>query len=303
MNFYDEVNTILYLLIFQFKAIFLYWIAGVIAGSVVSVFAADKINGLIGRAGKRGYGLLAAIPAALLGAASPVCMYGTIPLIAVLGRKGVPQYLLAAFMVSSILINPNLFIFGFALGAPMALTRLALSLLAGIVAGLLVKLFFSRKALFNFNGFEEVGKSDDRSKTAVRLFKSIHRGIIKTAPYFLVGILLTALFDRYFPKELILNLFGSNAGFGVLLAASLGIPVYVCGGGTIPLIRDWMDAGMSPGSALAFMISGPATKITNLGAVKIILGVRNFSLYIAFNLIFAVAAGVITDIMIGDTPS
>ena len=303
MDFYKEVNIIFYLVIFQFKAIFLYWFAGVVAGSAASVFAAEKINSLIGRAGKRGYGLLAAIPAALLGTASPVCMYGTIPLIAVLGKKGVSQYLLVAFMVSSILINPNLFIFSFALGAPMALTRLALSILAGIVAGSLVKLFFDGKALFNFSGFEETRKSEDRSKPAIRLLKSIHRGIVKTAPYFLFGIFLTALFDRYFPKELILNLFGSNAGFGVLLAASLGIPVYVCGGGTIPMVRDWMDAGMSSGSALAFMITGPATKITNLSAVKIILGVKNFSLYIAFNLIFAVAAGVITDIMIGDTPS
>ena len=37
--------------------------------------------------------------------------------------------------------------------------------------------------------------------------------------------------------------------------------------------------GMSIGSAAAFMITGPATKITNLGALKIVLGVRRFLLY------------------------
>lgn len=297
MNLYNEVYEIIYLVIFQFKAIFLYWFAGILAGSAASVFAAERINSLIGGVGKRGYGLLAAIPAALLGAASPVCMYGTVPLIAVLGRKGVPQYLLASFMVSSILINPNLFIFSFALGAPMALARLALSLLAGIMAGLLVKFFFSRRDLFNFKGFDKIEKSDYGSKTVKKLLMSIHRGIVKTAPYFLVGILLTALFDRFFPKELILKLFGSNAGFGVLLAASLGVPVYVCGGGTIPMIREWMDVGMSPGSALAFMITGPATKITNLSAVKIILGIKNFILYIAFNMVFAIVSGAIVDMI------
>ena len=55
---------------------------------------------------------------------------------------------------------------------------------------------------------------------------------------------------------------------------------------------------MSPGSAVAFMITGPATKITNLGAVKIILGLRNFVLYIVFNIVFAVLAGLLTDIII-----
>ncbi len=297
MDLLKEAYTLFYLMIFQFKAIFPYWFAGVAAGSAISVFAGGGISSRLMGLGKRRYGLLAAIPAALLGAASPVCMYGTIPLLAVLGRKGVPQHLLAAFMVSSILINPNLFIFSFALGAPMAFARLALCLLAGITAGLLVKLFFNGKPFFDFNGFEEPEKSNDGSKSAIRLLKSVHRGIIKTGLYFLLGILLTALFDRYFPRELVTGLFGSNKGFGVLLAASLGVPVYLCGGGTIPLIRAWMLEGMSPGSALAFMITGPATKITNLGAVKIILGARNFGLYIAFNIVFAVAAGVIWDIM------
>jgi len=36
------------------------------------------------------------------------------------------------------------------------------------------------------------------------------------------------------------------------------------------------------GSAAAFMITGPATKITNLGALKIVLGAKRFFLYIAF---------------------
>ena len=52
---------------------------------------------------------------------------------------------------------------------------------------------------------------------------------------------------------------------------------------------------MSPGSALGFMISGPATKLTNLGAVKIILGTRNLLLYVAFNIAFAIASGLLLD--------
>ena len=39
------------------------------------------------------------------------------------------------------------------------------------------------------------------------------------------------------------------------------------------------------------MITGPATKITNLGAVKIVLGVKRFALYLAFTILFALATG------------
>ena len=43
--------------------------------------------------------------------------------------------------------------------------------------------------------------------------------------------------------------------------------------------------------AAAFMIAGPATKITNLSAVKIVLGAKRFTLYWAFTILFALAAG------------
>jgi uncharacterized membrane protein YraQ (UPF0718 family) len=49
------------------------------------------------------------------------------------------------------------------------------------------------------------------------------------------------------------------------------------------------------GSATAFMITGPATKITNLGAVKIILGMKNFILYIIFTILFALLSGFVVD--------
>ena len=54
-----------------------------------------------------------------------------------------------------------------------------------------------------------------------------------------------------------------------------GVSLYSCDGcGTIPLIRKWLMMGMSMGSASAFMITGPATKITNLGALKIVLEMK-----------------------------
>ncbi len=293
----DQLSEIAYWVVFQFRMIFPYWAAGTIAGSLISVFLSRKITALAGKPGLGKIGVLAVVPAALLGAASPICMYGTVPLIASLGRKGVPQYLLASFMVSSILINPNLFLFSFSLGAGIAVLRLVLCIVAGITAGILVKCFLNNRQLFSYDGFEDTKKKGCASGAAAKFFSDLNRAVLKTAPYLLAGILLAALFECYFPKDVIMDVFGRNKGFGVLMAASLGIPVYVCGGGTIPLLKAWLEAGMSPGSAVAFMITGPATKITNLGAVKIILGLRNFILYIVFNITFAITAGLLTDIL------
>ena len=53
---------------------------------------------------------------------------------------------------------------------------------------------------------------------------------------------------------------------------------------------------MSLGSAAAFMITGPATKITNLGALKIAVGWKRFLLYIGFVMLFSFLCGIIVNL-------
>ena len=116
---------------------------------------------------------------------------------------------------------------------------------------------------------------------------------------FLLGILLSALFQRYVPSESFAGLFGeANEGFGVLMAATIGVPLYACGGGTIPLLQAWLYDGMSMGSAAAFMLTGPSTKITNLGALKIVLGIKRFVLYLAFVMAFSFVTGMVVNLAI-----
>ena len=208
-----------------------------------------------------------------------------------IGRKGLKEHILVSFMISSILLNPNLLMLTFSLGAGIALFRLFSAVLAGFLAGTLVRLLFRKKNFFNFDSFNAESKEINKKG----FFININKMVLITFPYLLAGIIITALSDRYIPKGAVVSLFGENKGLGVLMAAALGVPVYVCGGGTIPLIGLWLDKGMSPGSAIAFMFTGPATKLNNLSAVKIILGIKNFLFYIAFNILFAVIMGYAAD--------
>lgn len=292
---FDELYFIFHFFIFQLKDFFPYWITGIIAGSLLSVFGSVKIGEMVAGLNTKNFSIRGIIIAALLGAASPLCMYGTVPLVAVLGRKGVAEYLIVAFMVSSILINPNLFIFSFALGMPLAIIRLFLSLLAGVIAGILIYLFFRKKKFFRFDDFHRKVKSPEKLPLIKLLFYDFYRAVLITGPYFIMGLLLTSISERYLSKELVQIAFGNYRGLGVILAASLGVPLYVCGGGTIPILKGWLENGMGPGAVIAFLITGPATKLTNLSAVKIILGIRNLSLFIVFNLVFAIISGTLID--------
>ena len=94
----------------QLDQIFPYWVLGMVLGSAISVFAKGTIHALFGKLQTKKLGVLGVILASALGIASPLCMYGTIPLAASFSKFGMKDDLLAAFMMSSILLNPQLII-------------------------------------------------------------------------------------------------------------------------------------------------------------------------------------------------
>ena len=282
----------------QLRQILPYWILGMVLGSVISVFVKDKIHGAVTKLGEHKLGVFGIVIASVLGIASPLCMYGTIPLAASFSRKGIRDDWLAAFMMSSILLNPQLIIYSMALGKEVLAVRIITCFLCGITAGLILRFGFRNKAFFNFDGFEEKQSRDTHPNLLIRLLKNIGRNFKATGLYFLFGVLLSALFQRYVPAEGFAKLFGSeHQGFGLLMAATIGVPLYACGGGTIPLLQQWLMSGMSIGSAASFMLTGPSTKITNLGALKIVLGVKHFLLYLLFVMLFSLVCGFVVNLM------
>ena len=282
----------------QLRQIFPYWVLGMVLGSAISVFAKEKIHNAVRGLTDKKMGAFGVVPASILGIASPLCMYGTIPLAASFSRYGISDDWLAAFMMSSILLNPQLIIYSMALGPTALVVRIVSCFLCGIAAGLLVRFFYKDKGFFNFTGFAEPKSRDTDPNLFMRFLKNLGRNIKATGLYFLIGIILSAVFQRYVPQEAMTTLFGGNEAFGVLMAATIGVPLYACGGGTIPLLQAWLSDGMSMGSAAAFMLTGPSTKITNLGAVKIVLGVKRFALYIAFVMVFSLVTGLTVNLIL-----
>ncbi len=291
-----ELTYLWYYLSVQLKQIAPYWALGIVLGSAVSVFGKDKIHARILALKGRSLGIFGIIPASLLGIASPLCMYGTIPIAASFSREGLRDDWLAAFMMSSMLLNPQLLIYSAALGGRMLALRFVFCFLGGICAGLCVRLFFKGRQFFAFGILGKPECRDRDPRRWIRLSLNMWRNIKATGPYFFWGIALTALYQRYVPQQWIAGIFGEQRrGFGVLIAATLGIPLYVCGGGTIPLLAEWLRNGMSAGSAVAFMLSGPATKITNLSALKIAFSVKHFLYFLTYAFLFAVVSGLLVD--------
>ena len=282
----------------QLEQIFVYWVLGMVIGSVISVFGKGYIQNLFYSLSNKRLGVFGIIPASILGIISPLCMYGTIPIAAAFSEKGMREDWLAAFMMSSILLNPQLIIYSAALGSTALMIRVITCFLCGITAGLLVHFFYNNNKFFNFSSFGEISNRDTDPNVFIRFLKNLGRNFNATGIYFLLGIFLSALFQRYVPTDAFVSLFGKDNYFGIFMAATLGVPLYVCGGGTIPLLQQWLYSGMSMGAAATFMITGSATKITNLMALKIVFGVKHFFMYLLFTVIFAFGTGVVVNLLI-----
>ena len=293
-----EFIYIWYYFTVQLEQIFGWWVLGMVIGSAVSVFAKDSIHRAFRALNGKRLGVLGIAAASALGIASPLCMYGTIPIAASISKSGMRDSWLAAFMMSSILLNPQLIVYSAALGGTVLSVRIVSCFLCGITAGLLLHFFYRDKPFFNFSGFDEPKNKDTDPNLFLRYLKNLWRNVKATGLYFLVGVLLSALFQRYVPADVMTVLFGGNEALGVLMAATIGVPLYACGGGTIPLLQQWLWDGMSVGSAASFMLTGPATKITNLGALKIVLGMKHFLLYLGFVMGFSFLTGMVVNLLV-----
>ena len=235
-----------------------------------------------------------AIPAAAaLGIVSPLCTFGTVPLVLQLLRAGVPVAPLATFLSTSSLMNPQLMLITWGgLGAKMALARLMAVFAFGLVLGALLHFLPVRFSVESAVRCQREKPAAHRqpfrlSAMAVNSLKTLKF----VGGYVLVGIVLGAAVEVLVPGRFVTVLFGSGGWYQILLAAVLGIPLYACGGGTIPLVHGLMDRGMAGGAALAFLIAGPATRIPPLAALATVVRPWVVMAYVIFLVAYSVLAG------------
>ncbi|MBQ8706786.1 MAG: permease [Succinivibrionaceae bacterium] len=275
-----------------------YWIVGILIGSAISVFAKAKIGRLVEKRQKTGSSFFGLVTASFLGILSPICLFGTIPIAASLSQKGVKDDFLSAFMMGSILLNPQLLIYTSALGYNVAVIRFLVCLAGGVLFGLLAR-FISREG--RFYDFSDInGKQRDRDthpNMLARYVFNIGRNIRATGLHFLAGVLLAALFLYLVPDTFAHDFVSHHQQAQVPLMTLAGLPFYVCGGGAIPLLAGWMQLGLSTGAAMAFTVSGSATKITNLSAIKTVLGVKKLAVYISFVCFWALVSGTVINLL------
>ena len=275
-----------------------YLVGGIILSTLIKIYI-SKERMAVFFSDKRS--VLNIFLAGIVGVISPLGSYVIIPLSAALLGTGVPISVLMALMVSSPLMNPNLFVLtAGAMGLEMALLRTFSALLLGVTAGIVTLWLEQRgkvvagQVLRNGEQFSVEGiKGGGMERTFKGFMVELYRMTRYISKYFFLAIILASAIKIAVNPKLIVKLFDSENLVSVILSTAAGVPFYVCGGAAIPVVQQLADLGMSKGAVLAFFISGPVTKISNLVLIRAAFKRIVLLEYLAIGIIGAIVIGFI----------
>ena len=199
----------------------------------------------------------------------PVCSCGVVPVYRSLVMQGVPATAGMAFLVATPELSVDALLISLPLlGGEMTLARVAAAGLVALTIGWLLGRFVPSRTAPAGAAASTPAAAGER---LVKFRESFREVVDTTAPWILVGLALAAVVEPSHSAWVGLL----PAGFGeVELFALLGMPVYVCAAGATPLVAILVFKGVSPGAALAFLLTGPATNVTTFGILTQLHGRR-----------------------------
>lgn len=279
-----------------------------LASILIAAYAqASGADGLIAQA-FRGRVPLMILLAALMGALSPFCSCGVIPLIAALLVMGVPLPAVMAFWLASPLMDPSMFVLtAGVLGTQFALAKTAAAVALGLLGGFGVMALQRSGRLASplrpDVGDGGCGGSKVRQPKPVmwRFWQeparraSFARGartnLLFLGKWLTLAFVLESLMLAYVPAELVARAVGQGGWLPVVGAALVGVPAYLNGYAALPLVGGLIGQGMAPGAAMAFLIAGGVTSIPAAIAVFALARLPVFLAYLGFALTGSIAAG------------
>ena len=274
-----------------------YLLFGFLAAGVLSVLvSAEFVERHLG-----GRGIWPVVKAAIFGIPLPLCSCGVIPVTASLRKHGATRGAATAFLISTPQTGVDSILVTFSLLGPVfAIYRPVAALLNGILGGAIVSATDSDSSA-------EPGQTDapacqDHCCSAPagssKFLRAVHYGFVTLAAEIarplLIGLLVAAAISASLPSDFFAHYLGSGIG-AMLVMMLVGIPIYVCATASVPVAVALIAAGISPGAALVFLLTGPATNAAAITTIWQIMGKRTAIIYLSTVAITALACGLLLD--------
>ena len=229
---------------------------------------------------------LAIIIATLLGMISPLPTYAAVPIALSFLPLGVPIGAIISFVIASPLINPGVFFLTLTqLGVEIAIARIIATFVIAVCGGIL--------AGYLFKYIKMPDTSSIREKQKRPFLLEFWKNFQWLGKYFAAALFISACVKAMVSPEFVNEILGKHIQGSLLVAISLGVPFYSCGGAAIPFVEVLSDLGMNKGAVLAFFIAGPATKLETLYIFKSMMGIKVFIYYLILTVAGAYLAGML----------
>ncbi len=255
-----------------------------------------------------GSGVVPVFKASLFGVPLPLCSCGVIPVSMSLHKQGASKGATIAFLLStpqtgvdSILVTYSL------LGPVFAVFRPLAALVTGFIGGILVSVFGDRREAED--GSRQVDAqiaSRAPGPAPVVLFRQkaldgLKHGFV-TLPRnigkpLLIGLVVAGVISALVPDDFFAERLGKGLP-AMLVMMLIGIPIYVCASASVPVAAALILKGLSPGAALVFLMTGPATNAAGLATIWNTLGRRTAILYLLTVAGCAMAGGLLLDAVV-----
>jgi len=246
----------------------------------------------------------AVLKSALFGIPLPLCSCGVIPVATHIKKEGASDGATVSFLISTPTTGVDSILATYSLLGPVfAIIRPVSALFAGISGGWLVNILNRKgikkaKEVKNFicNVCEEEGvhTHSPGEKMRVILKYGFSELIEDIGKWIVIGVLAGGIIATFVPGGIILRVFGKPF-YSYSLMLIIGIPMYVCATGSIPIAASLISKGMLPGAGLVFLFTGPATNSATLAFVLGKMGRKNFLVYLASIIFWSVIFGLIID--------
>jgi uncharacterized protein len=240
--------------------------------------------------------------AALLGIPIPLCSCGVLPAATALKKQGANKGALMAFLISTPESGIDSISMTWALLDPiMTVARPISAFISATVAGLLENLIsFSSAPAPKSQGLSlpMAAPAPAPQGFADKLKTGVHYMVNDLWPdiagWFFIGILAGGVITALVPDQVFPTWLGGGLS-SMLLMLAVGIPLYICASASTPIAAAFILKGVSPGTALVFLLAGPATNITSLTVLISILGKRATALHLLSIATVSVLCGLTVD--------
>lgn len=245
----------------------------------------------------RGGALGSSMRGMAVGLPFPICSCGVVPLYRTLVQRGAPVAGAMAFLVATPELGLDAIMLSIPLlGGEMTVARVVVAAVAALVVGWLVGGRLPAKTALPLAAGDrrEEATLADRARAGARA--GFGEVVDHTAPWIVVGLLIAAVAAPLLEGGWLTRI---PPVVDVALFALLGFPTYVCASSATPLVATLVATGLSPGAAIAFLITGPATNATTFGVVAGLHG-RRAAISFALTLVgVAVGAGLVINFAFG----